>query len=143
MLSIVLIVLGCVLAPVAGVAVWTSNQVSDTERFVRSVSPLIDDPDVQTRITDRVTATIFEHVDVQGLADEAIAALEAQGLPARVADRLQTLTPTLASAVTGFVHDRVAELVASPAVRVGVEPGAHDGPSPGRMRSCPATAGPS
>ena len=45
--SILLIVLGCVLAPVAGVAVWTHNQVSDTDRFVRSVSPLIDDPDVQ------------------------------------------------------------------------------------------------
>jgi hypothetical protein len=113
-LSIVLIVLGCVLAPVAGVAVWTSNQVSDTERFVRSVSPLIDDPDVQNRITDRVTATVFEYVDVQALADEAIAALEAQGLPVRLADRLETLTPTLASAVTGFVRDRVAELVASP-----------------------------
>jgi hypothetical protein len=113
-LAIVLIVLGCVLAPVAGVAVWTSNQVSDTERFVRSVSPLIDDPDVQNRITDRVTATIFEHIDVQKLADDAIAALEAQGLPVRVGDRLQTLTPTLASSVTGFVHDKVAELVASP-----------------------------
>ena len=71
-LATVLIVLGCVLAPVAGLAVWTNNQVSDTERFVRSVSPLIDDPDVQARITDRVTATIFEHVDVQGLADEAV-----------------------------------------------------------------------
>ena len=115
-LSIVLIVLGCVLAPVAGVAVWTSNQVSDTERFVRSVSPLIDDPDVQNRITERVTATIFEYVDVKALADEAIAALEAQGLPVRLADRLETLTPTLASAVTGFVRDRVAELVASPQV---------------------------
>jgi uncharacterized membrane protein YraQ (UPF0718 family) len=112
--SILLIVLGCVLAPVAGVAVWTHNQVSDTDRFVRSVSPLIDDPDVQNRITDRVTATIFEHVDVKGLADEALKALEAQGLPPRLGDRLENLTPTLASAVTGFVHDKVAELVASP-----------------------------
>src|SRR3712207_340240 len=35
--AIVLIVLGCVLAPVAGVAVWINNQVSDTERFVRTM----------------------------------------------------------------------------------------------------------
>jgi hypothetical protein len=115
-LSTLLIVLGCVLAPVAGLAVWTDNQVSDTDRFVRSVSPLIEDPDVQSRITDRVTATIFQYVDVQGLADEAIAALEAQGLPADLGDRLQTFTPSLASAATGFVRDRVAELVASPAI---------------------------
>lgn len=114
--SAVLIVLGCVLAPVAGIAVWTNNQVSDTERFVRSVSPLIDDPDVQARITDRVTSTIFQYVDVQGLADEALAALQAQGLPAALVNRLETFTPSLTSAATGFVHDRVAELVASPAV---------------------------
>jgi hypothetical protein len=114
-MAIVLIVVGCVLAPVAGIAVWTNNQVSDTDRFVRSVSPLIEDPDVQNRVTDRVTATIFQYVDVQGLADEAIAALEGQGLPANLGDRLQNLTPTLASAATGFVHDKVAELVASPA----------------------------
>ena len=113
-LAIVLIVLGCVLAPVAGVAVWTNNQVSNTDRFARTMSPLIDDPDVQNALTDRVTATIFQHVDVQGLADEAVAALVAQGLPARLGDRLETLTPTLASSVTSFVRSRVAELVASP-----------------------------
>jgi hypothetical protein len=114
--SAVLIVLGCVLAPVAGLAVWSNNQVSDTDRFVRSVSPLIEDPDVQARITDKVTATIFQYVDVQGLADQALTALEAQGLPAALVSRLETFTPSLASAATGFVHDRVAELVASPAV---------------------------
>ncbi|TFV92964.1 hypothetical protein E4P40_00835 [Blastococcus sp. CT_GayMR20] len=111
----VLIVLGCVLAPVAGVSVWVNNQVSDTDRFVRTMSPLVDDPDVQSRLTDRLTATVFEYVDVQRIADDAVDALAAQGLPPQLADRLGTLTPTLASAVTGFVHDRIAELVASPA----------------------------
>jgi hypothetical protein len=112
--AVLLIVIGCVLTPVAGVAFWTNNQVSDTDRFVRSVSPLIDDPDIQNRITERVTATIFEYVDVQGLADEAIVALEGQGLPANLAARLQTFTPTLESSAVGFVRDRVAQLVASP-----------------------------
>ena len=111
----VLIVLGCVLAPVAGVSVWVHNQVSDTDRFVRTMSPLISDADVQNALTNRLTATVFQYVDVQGLADEAVAALAAQGLPPQVADRLSTLTPTLASAVTSFAHDKIAELVASPA----------------------------
>src|SRR4051794_39835615 len=113
--AVVLVVLGCVLAPVAGLAVWTNNQVSDTDRFVRSVSPLVDDPDVQAALTNRITATIFQYVDVQGLANEGVDALVAQGLPADLGTRLETLTPTIASAVTGFVHDRVADLVASPA----------------------------
>ncbi|HEV7210568.1 MAG TPA: hypothetical protein VGN47_02515 [Blastococcus sp.] len=114
LLSAVLIVVGCVLTPVAGLAVWSHNQVSDTSRFVRTVSPLVDDPDIQNALTNRITATIFTYVDVKGLADDAVAALRQQGLPPRVADRLSGLTPTLASAVNGFVHDRVAQLVASP-----------------------------
>jgi hypothetical protein len=114
-LSIVLVVLGCVLTPVAGLAVWTNNQVSDTDRFVRSVSPLVADPDVQEALTNKVTATIFQYVDVQKLADDGVDALVAQGIPAELGDRLQALTPTLTSAVTGFVRDRVADLVASPA----------------------------
>src|SRR4051812_17576781 len=113
-LAVVLIVLGCVLAPVAGVSVWVHNQVSDTDRFVRTMSPLVDDPDVQNALTNRLTATVFQYVDVQGIADDAVSALAAQGLPPQLVTRLGALTPTLTSAVTGFVHDKIAELVASP-----------------------------
>jgi hypothetical protein len=115
LLATVLIVLGCVLAPVAGVSVWINNQVSDTDRFVRTMTPLVSDPDVQNALTNRLTATVFQYVDVKGIADDAVDALAAQGLPPQVTDRLSTLTPTLASAVTGFVRDKIAELVASPA----------------------------
>jgi hypothetical protein len=114
LLAAVLIVLGCVLAPVAGVSVWVHNQVSDTDRFVRTMTPLVSDPDVQNALTNQLTATVFTYVDVQGLADDAVAALGAQGLPPQLTDRLSTLTPTLTSAVTGFVHDKIAALVASP-----------------------------
>jgi hypothetical protein len=82
--SVVLVVLRCVPAPVAGVAVWTNNQASDTDRFVRSVSPLVADPDLQEALTNRVTATIFQYVDLQELADEGVDALVAQGLPVRL-----------------------------------------------------------
>ena len=111
----VLIVLGCVLAPAAGVSVWIHNQVSDTERFARTMTPLVSDPDIQSALTDRLTATVFQYVDVEGIADDAVDALAAQGLPPEVTDRLSTLTPTLASAVTGFVRDKIGDLVASPA----------------------------
>jgi hypothetical protein len=113
--AVVLIVLGCVLAPVAGAAVWVHNQVSDTDRFVRTMSPLVDDPDVQDAVTSKLTATVFQYVDVQGVANDAVQALGAQGLPPQLVTRLQTLTPTLTSAVNGFVRDRIAQLVASDA----------------------------
>jgi hypothetical protein len=63
----VLLVLGCALAPVSLVAVWTHNQVSDTDRFVETVGPLIADPSVQQALTDRVTSTVFQYVDVEAL----------------------------------------------------------------------------
>ena len=33
----VLIVIGCILAPVSVVAVWTANQVSDTGRYIANI----------------------------------------------------------------------------------------------------------
>jgi len=39
-----LIVLGCVLAPLSVVAVWTRNQVTNTDRYVATVAPLASDP---------------------------------------------------------------------------------------------------
>ena len=36
-----LVVLGCILAPISVIAVWTSNQVSNTNRYVENVAPLI------------------------------------------------------------------------------------------------------
>ena len=50
--AIFLIVLGCVLAPVAVLAVWAGNEVSDTGRWVATVQPLINDPAIQNALTD-------------------------------------------------------------------------------------------
>lgn len=112
--AVVLIVVGCLLAPVSLVAVWTHGEVSDTDQFVGTVGPLIDDPAVQEALTNRVTTAVFEYVDVEEVADQAITALAAQGLPPQLVDRLTAFTPALATAVTGFVRDKVAKLVAGP-----------------------------
>ncbi|MGB3438416.1 MAG: hypothetical protein WBA97_06640 [Actinophytocola sp.] len=109
----VVIVLGCALAPVALATVWVHRQVADTDRFAATVAPLIREPSVQAALTNRVTETVFSYVDVQGLANEAVDALAAQGLPPRIVDRLHDLTGPLASSVREFVRSRVAELFAS------------------------------
>lgn len=109
-----LIVIGCLLAPVSLATVWVHNQVADTDRFVATVGPLIREPSVQAALTDRVTDAVFTAIDVRALADDAVNALAAQGLPARTADRLRDLTGPLTSSVRGFVHTKVGELFASP-----------------------------
>jgi len=111
--AVILIVLGCVLAPVALAAVWTNRQVADTDRFVTTMSPLIRDPAVQAALTNRVTDTVFTYVDVRAVADDAVDALAAQGLPPRISDRLHDLTGPLANSVRTFVHTKVGELFAS------------------------------
>ena len=110
----VLLVLGCVGVPASVLAVWTHNQVTDTSRFVATVSPVIEDPMVQSALADRITREVLTYVNVQQIANEAVEALAAQGLRPQLVDRLHDLTGPLADGVAGLVRDRVGQLVASP-----------------------------
>ncbi|WP_241984540.1 hypothetical protein [Cryobacterium adonitolivorans] len=86
-LATLLIVIGAILAPVAVVASWAKIALVDTDRFVATYAPLIDDPAIQSYITDQTLAVINEQVDVPQLTSNAIdgvislkAALLAQGI---------------------------------------------------------------
>ena len=76
----VLMVLGCVGVPASVLAIWTHNQVTQTDRFIATVSPVIEDPAVQSALTNRISAEVLAYIDVQQLANDAIDALAAQGL---------------------------------------------------------------
>jgi hypothetical protein len=109
----ILIIAGCLLAPLSVVAVWTANQVSDTSRYVENVSPLIREPAIQRALTDKVSAEISSQLNVKALAGNAATLLTQRGLP-RVGALLQTFSGTLAGAVDGFIHSTVGKIVASP-----------------------------
>ncbi len=111
----VLIVIGCILAPISVLAVWTANQVSDTSRYVQNVTPLIHDPAVQAALTDKITNEINAQIHVQALTNQAADALSSKGLT-RVGTLLHTFSGSLAGAVGGFIHTQVAKIVASPQV---------------------------
>jgi hypothetical protein len=117
--AVVLIVLGCVLAPLAGVAVWARNQVTNTDRYVATITPLAQDPAIQQAITDQITAQIFTYIDVQALTNQVVDALstrvEGRGLPPQAAAALQGLAGPIANGVQGFVRTQVANVVASDA----------------------------
>lgn len=113
--AVLLIVLGCVLAPLSVVAVWTSNQVSNTDRYVANVQPLIHDPAIQAALTDKITNEIDARLNVQQLANNAATALSQRGLP-RIGTLLHTFSGSIASGVNGFIHTQVAKIVASPQV---------------------------
>ena len=67
----VLIVVGCLLAPMSVLAVWTANQVSDTGRYVANVEPLIHDPAIQNALTDKITNEITSNLNVTAYTDQA------------------------------------------------------------------------
>ena len=119
LVAVVLIVLGCVLAPLAGVAVWARNQVTNTDRYVATVTPLAADPAVQQAITDQITAQVFTYIDIQALTTQAVDALsarvEGRGLPPQAAAALQGLAGPVANGVQGFVRTQVERIVQSQA----------------------------
>ena len=117
--AVLLIVLGCVLAPLAGVAVWARNQVTNTDRYVATVTPLASDPAVQQAITDQITAQVFTYIDIQALTTQVADALstraEGRGLPPQAAAALQGLAGPVANGVQGFVRTQVERIVQSQA----------------------------
>ena len=112
-LSVVLIFLGCLLAPISVLGVWAANQVSNTDRYVANMEPLVHEPAVQNALTDKITAQITSRLDVTAYADQAAAALNSKGLT-RVGTLLQSVAPQISGAVDGFIHGQVQTIVASP-----------------------------
>jgi len=112
-LAALLIVAGCVLAPVSVLAVWTANQVSDTSKYVANVAPLIKDPAIQNALTDKLTNEIVTKIDVKGLTDQVAAELKQKGLP-KIGGLLQGVSGSLASGVQGFVHSSIHKIITGP-----------------------------
>ena len=97
--AVLLIIAGCVLAPVSVLAVWTANQVSDTSSYVANVTPLVKDPAIQNTLTSEIVTKI----DVKGRTDQAAADLSQKGFT-RIGGLLKGVSGSLASGVQGFAH---------------------------------------
>ena len=112
--ALVLIILGCVLAPVAVLGVWAGNEVSNTGRWVATVEPLIHDPAIQNVLADKITTQITSQLNMTGTINQASSQLNSKGLT-RISSLLTTFGPQIASAVTGFVHSTVHTVISSQA----------------------------
>ncbi|MFI9391250.1 hypothetical protein ACIG53_10255 [Streptomyces bauhiniae] len=104
----VLIVLGCLLAPLALVATWTADLADDTDRYVATVAPLARDPAVQDAAADRITGALMQYLDLADLLKDAAPADRPL-----LEKALGALGGSLDDAVSGFVRDKAREVVAS------------------------------
>jgi len=68
----ILLVLAVLLTPLTLATRWVNFEITEEDRFVNTLGPLAEDPEVQAAVADRVTQIIFAAVDVQSLAEDAL-----------------------------------------------------------------------
>jgi hypothetical protein len=111
----VAITLACVLGMVSVVAVWGATQVSNTDRFVANMEPLIHEPPIQNALSTQITSQITARVDVGALTATAATELAQAHLPA-LSQLVTSFKGPLANGVNSLVGTVVARFVASPAM---------------------------
>lgn len=113
-LSITLLVLGCVLTPVAVTAKWASTMISDQDAYLAAVEPLATDPAIVSALENRVSSAIDEQITNLQLADKIGDELQSLGLPPKLATLATGYLATFRSDITNAIHNMVNELVTSP-----------------------------
>ncbi|MFI9549363.1 hypothetical protein ACIHAR_36500 [Streptomyces sp. NPDC052016] len=110
-----LLVVTLLLAPLAVVAAWLQDTVTDNDRYVQTVAPLASEPAVQDVVTDRLTNRVVENVDVEAITAGLTKLLSDAGAPPRVVAGADALAGPLRSAVQNVVHRAVSRVVTSDA----------------------------
>jgi hypothetical protein len=100
---VTLLVIACILAPIAGTSIWLKNQVTDTSRYVRTVKPLASNPAIQAAVATKVTDELFARVDINARARRA--------LPPRA----KPFAGALATGLHTFTENQVRRFLASSA----------------------------
>jgi len=105
--AVICLVLAALLTTPAAIAFWGQRTLNDTTRYVNTVGPLVNSPEVQDAIATKVTDAIQEQVDIEALLNDAFSGV--------ITDRprLQRLVGPLAAAINSLVDRQVREFLAS------------------------------
>ena len=115
-LSAIALILAVALTPAAIVTHWATSEVTNTQRFVSTLSPLAKNPAVQETIITEVTTIIDEQVDIKGVTESLFDGLgNALDLPDAAKKALGMLAAPAASGVEGLVQTLVTNVVKSDA----------------------------
>jgi hypothetical protein len=98
----VLVVLGCVLAPISVMGVWISNTLLNTDQYVATVGPLAGNAAVQDAIANRVTNSLVAGADLEAKVKDA--------LPPKAG----FVAPFVTKGIGSFVHGVTLKIVQSP-----------------------------
>jgi hypothetical protein len=95
------VVLGCILAAVSVAATWIKLTALDTDTYVDTVGPLVQDEAVTTALSTRLTDRLFSSIDVETTVEDL--------LP----QRAQALAPALVAIVERYAADLIDRVVES------------------------------
>ncbi|MBO0845393.1 MAG: hypothetical protein J2P22_08270 [Nocardioides sp.] len=112
---VVCLVLVAIISPLAVVATWVHDEISDTDRYVATVGPLASDPAVQAAVSDRISTALLDRLDVRAITNQAIEALSSRSNRPGLTTSLQALSTPLVNGISQFVRDQVTKLVQSDA----------------------------
>jgi len=112
--SIVLLVLGCVLAPIGVTASWAKNLVTNQDAYLAAVEPLITDPVIVSAAETRLVAGIDGAISNLQLADNISTELESLGLPPKLATLATSYLATFRTDLTDAITKIVDQLFTSP-----------------------------
>jgi hypothetical protein len=96
-----------VLTTPAAIAYWGQRTLNDGERYLQTVGPLVESPEVQQAISTTVTDAIEKQVDVEAVLNNVFAGVITQR------PRLEQLVGPLSGAINGLIEREVAAFVAS------------------------------
>jgi hypothetical protein len=101
------VVLAALLTTPAGIAFWGQRTLNDGQRYLDTVGPLVDSPQVQDAIATKVIDAIEKQVDVEAILNDVFAGV--------ITDRprLQKLVGPLSGAINGLIESEVRTFVAS------------------------------
>lgn len=108
----VLLVLAVLLSPLAVVATWLHEEITDPHRYVQTVAPIARNPSVQSTVTNRLTKRVVDQVDVPAITAHLARNLNKTGAPSFVVNGTRMLGGPLESALTNAVHRVVHKVIA-------------------------------
>ncbi|MHB1065901.1 MAG: hypothetical protein ACYC2Z_00515 [Candidatus Nanopelagicales bacterium] len=99
--SLVIFVLATALAPIALVGHWGHRTVIDSERYLETVGPLIEQPEVQEALAMSITDAVVERIDTEAQVEGLLSTLFPDS----------PFTGPLASPIAAGINSLIGELV--------------------------------
>ncbi len=114
-LSVVLIVIGCLLAPLSVITTWGRITLVDTDQFVATYAPLAHDRAVQDYVIDQTMTAIDKNVDTDRISRNLVDGLEGISDSPRTDRALGALQGPIARGLENLLKDGVTRFVRSDA----------------------------